>query len=94
MGSTINLSKASCRGEFGIACSADSAPQGKVALREVLVRPGGHFFLEGVDAEDADVSATSQPGAIINVEPEGQVRLPSTFKEFSGRHVYNDVWKN
>jgi len=93
-GSTINLNKANCRGEFGVACSAGPEPQGRVALRELLVRPGGHFSLEGVDTEGAESSATSQPGAVINVEPEGGVSLPPTFKEFSGRHVYNDVWKN
>ena len=95
-GSTINLSGASCRGEFRVLCSTDQERQGRVAIREVLVRPGGHFSLEGVDTEteDGEASATSQPGAIINVEPEGRVTLPSTFKEFSGRHVYNDVWKN
>ncbi|HSU34374.1 MAG TPA: hypothetical protein VLJ88_01815 [Propionibacteriaceae bacterium] len=93
-GSTISLNGASCRGEFGVACSAGQEPQGQVALREVLVRSGGALFLDGVDTEGAGTSSTSLPGAIINVEPEGQVRLPSTFKEFSGRHVYNDVWKN
>mgnify|MGYP006159462109 CR=1 FL=1 len=46
-GSTINLSKANCRGEFGVTCSAGSEPQGRIALREVLVRPGGHFYLGG-----------------------------------------------
>ena len=93
-GSTLNLSKASCRGEFGVSCSSSPEPQGRVALREVLVKPGGHVWLEGVDTDGAGTSVSTQPGAIINVEPEGRVRLPSTFKEFSGRHVYNDVWKN
>jgi hypothetical protein len=98
-GSTINLSKIVCRGEFGVDCSPDGQePQGGVALHEVLVKSGGAFFLDGVDAEPAEASSisgpTSQSGAIINVEPEGRVRLPPTFKEFSGRHVYNDVWKN
>jgi hypothetical protein len=93
-GSTINLSKASCRGEFGVVCSPGQESQGRVALREVLVRPGGHFYLEGVDTDGAEISVTSDANSIINVEPEGGVRLPPTFKEFSGRHVYNDVWKN
>ena len=98
-GSTIDLSKSVCRGEFGVVCaSAGKEPQGRVALHEVLVKPGGAFSLDGVDiegAEDSSISgATSQPGAIINVEPEGRVRLPPTFKEFSGKHIYNDVWKN
>jgi hypothetical protein len=73
-------------------------PQGRVALHQVLVKPGGAFALDGVDAEGVDgfsiSGATCQPGAIINVEPEGSVRLPPTFKEFSGKHIYNDVWKN
>ena len=81
-------------GEFGVVCSAGQEPQGRVAIREVLVRPGGHLSLEGVDTEGAERSATSTPGALINVEPEGRVSLPPTFKEFSGRHIYNDVWKN
>lgn len=93
-GSTIDLGKASCRAEFGVACSAGPEPQGQVALREVLVRPGGQFSLDGVDTVGVQNSATARPGAIINVEPEGRVVLPATFKEFSGRHVYNDVWKN
>lgn len=95
----IDVSRAICRGEFGIVCSPDSKkPQGRVALREVRVRPGGLLYLDGVDLEGADASAlngaTSQPGAVIYVEPQGQVRLPTTFKEFSGDGVYNDVWKN
>jgi hypothetical protein len=93
-GSTISLNGGSCRGEFGVACSAGQETQGQVALREVLVKSGGALSLDGVDAERTNTSPTSRPGAIINVEPEGHVRLPATFKEFSGRHVYNDVWKN
>ena len=98
-GSTIDLSRTVFRGEFGVVCSpAGSQAQGHVALQEVLVRSGGTFYLSGVDLEGADVSsisgATSHPGAVINVEPEGAVRLPPTFKEFSGKGVYNDVWKN
>ena len=97
--STINLSKTVCRGEFGVLCSpAGKEPQGHVALHEVLVKSGGTFYLDGVDIEGAGASsnscATSHPGAIINVEPEGRVRLPPTFKDFSGKGVYNDVWKN
>lgn len=98
-GSTIDLSRAVCRGDFSVLCSPVARePQGRVALREVLVRVGGAFSLEGVDVEGANASATSGPtsgsGAIINVEPDGRVRLPATFKEYSGRDVYNDVWKN
>ena len=96
-GSTINLSRAVCRGDFGVVCSPVARePQGRVALREVLVRAGGTFSLEGVDVEGATASSgpTSRSGAIINVEPDGRVRLPATFKEYSGRDVYNDVWKN
>ena len=98
-GSTITLSKIVCRGEFGIVCSpVGNEPQGGVVLHEVLVRSGGTFYLDGVDADGAEASsisgATCHSGAIINVEPEGRVRLPPTFKEFSGRQVYNDVWKN
>jgi hypothetical protein len=98
-GSTIELSKTVCRGEFGVGCaSAGQESQGGVALHEVLVKPGAAFSLDGVDVEDAGGSSiswvTAQPGAIINVEPEGRVRLPTTFKEFSGKAVYNDVWKN
>jgi hypothetical protein len=37
---------------------------------------------------------TSHPGAIVHVEPNGSATLPSTFKEFSGADIYNDVWKN
>jgi hypothetical protein len=95
--STINLARTVCRGEFGVVCSlADGQPQGRVALQEVLVRSGGSFYLDGVDIDGAAASpwVVSAPGAVINVEPEGQVRLPPTFKEFSGRDVYNDVWKN
>jgi len=95
----IDLSQAVCRGEFGIVCSADvEKPQGRVALREVRVRPSALLSLEGIDLGDGDTLArnvvASQPGAIIYVEPQGQVRLPPTFKEFSGNNVYNDVWKN
>ena len=95
----IDLSRANCRGEFGVVCSPDSTkPQGRVSLREVRVKPGGLLYLEGIDLEAVDVSdlngATSQPGAVIYVEPQGRVRLPPTFKEFSGNDVYNDVWKN
>lgn len=98
-GSTINLTKAVCRGELSVACSAaGSDPQGRVALRDVLVRSGGTLSLGGVDLPGPGGSsgsgATSHPGAIINVEPEGRVQLPPTFKEFSGNGVYNDVWKN
>jgi hypothetical protein len=98
-GSTIDLSKTVCRGEFGVICSpAGKEPQGRVALHDVLVKPGGRFSLDGVDIDGPEASsiscATSHPGAIINVEPEGAVRLPPTFKEFSGKGVYNDVWKN
>ena len=98
-GSTVDLSKIVCRGEFGVVCSpAGDDAQGGVALHEVLVRSGGTFYLDGVDTARADASsasgATCHAGGIINVEPEGRVRLPPTFKEFSGRHVYNDVWKN
>jgi len=95
----LDLSQVTCRGEFGIVCSADvEKPQGRVVLREVRVRPGGLLALEGIDLESVESSvhngATSQFGAVIYVEPEGQVRLPPTFKEFSGNNVYNDVWKN
>ncbi len=98
-GSTINLSRTVCRGEFGVVCApAGGEAQGRVALQEVLVRSGGTFYLRGVDLEGEDASSiagvTSHPSAIINVEPEGAVRLPPTFKEFSGKGVYNDVWKN
>ena len=98
-GSTINLSRTVCRGEFGVVCSsAGKVPQGRVALHEVLVKSGGTFHVEGVDLAGTKASsisyATAHPGAIINVEPGGRVRLPPTFKEFSGRDVYNDVWKN
>ena len=95
----IDLSQAVCRGEFGIVCSPDiKGPQGRVALREVRVRPGGLLYLEGIDLEGVGASAlngaTSQSGAVIYVEPQGQVRLPPTFKEFAGNNIYNDVWKN
>jgi hypothetical protein len=96
-GSTINLGRTVCRGEFGVVCSlADSQPQGRIALAEMLVRAGGSFYLDGVDVDDAASSSwvVAAPSAVINVEPEGQVRLPPTFKEYSGREVYNDVWKN
>ena len=95
----IDLSQAVCRGEFGIVCSPDiKGPQGRVALREVRVRPGGLLYLEGIDLEGVGASAlngaTSESGAVIYVEPQGQVRLPPTFKEFAGNNIYNDVWKN
>ena len=95
----IDLSRAICRGEFRIVCAPDvKKPQGRVALRDVRVRPGGLLHLDGIDLQGGDGSAlngaTSQPGAVIYVEPQGQVRLPTTFKEFSGNDVYNDVWKN
>ena len=98
-GSTINFSRMVCRGAFGVVCSpAGKEPQGEVVLQDVLVKSGGNFYLDGVDTDGAEASsisdATCRPGAIINVEPEGRVRLPATFKEFSGRDVYNDVWKN
>ena len=96
--STVDLSRTVCRGEFSLVCATGQEPQGRVALHQVLVKPGGAFALDGVDAEGVDgfsiSGATCQPGAIINVEPEGSVRLPPTFKEFSGKHIYNDVWKN
>ncbi len=97
--STISLTKTVCRGEFGVVCSATaSGPQGRVALREVLVKSGATLTMEGVDQSAAEGSAgpgaTSHPGAVINVEPEGHVQLPASFKEFSGNGVYNDVWKN
>src|SRR6476660_7656366 len=75
----IDLSEAICRGEFGIVCSSDikERPQGRIALREVRVRPGGLLYLEGIDLEGVDASglngATSQSGAVIYVEPQGQV---------------------
>jgi len=97
--STINLSKTVCRGEFGVVCSPDGEePQGRVALHEVLVKSGGTFYLDGIDIEGvktpSNSCATSHPGAIINVEPAGGARLPPTFKDFSGKGIYNDVWKN
>ena len=97
--STINLSKAICQGEFGVVCSAASKePQGRVALSEMQVKPGATFYLDGVDIESAGAASlkcvTSLPGATINVEPTGRVRLPASFKEFSGKDIYSDVWKN
>jgi hypothetical protein len=93
-GRVINLGKAVCRGEFGVVCSPGTERQGRVALQETVVKPGGTLYLDGVDLEGAEASTTSHPGAIISVEPEGLVRLPPTFKEFSGKEIYNDVWKN
>lgn len=97
--STINLSKAICQGEFGVVCSAASKePQGRVALSEMQVKPGATFYLDGVDIENVGAASlkcvTSLPGATINVEPTGRVRLPASFKEFSGKDIYSDVWKN
>jgi hypothetical protein len=97
--STINLSKAICQGEFGVVCSAASKePQGCVALSDMRVKPGATFYLDGVDIESAGAASlkcvTSLPGATINVEPTGRVRLPASFKEFSGKDIYSDVWKN
>jgi hypothetical protein len=31
---------------------------------------------------------------LVRVEPTGNVRLPASFKEFSGKDIYGDVWKN
>jgi hypothetical protein len=97
--SVVNLSRAVCRAEFGVVCSSTGAePQGAVALHDTLVKPGGFLYLDGVDLGGEGSSAahhvTSNPGAVINVEPTGRVRLPHTFKEFSGQDIYNDVWKN
>ncbi len=61
------------------------------------VKPGATFYLDGVDIESAGAPlkcVTSLPGATINVEPTGRVRLPASFKEFSGKDIYSDVWKN
>ena len=97
--STINLSKAICHGEFGVVCSsATKEPQGRVALDEMQVKPGATFFLDGVDIESDGAASfrcvTSVPGATVKVEPTGHVRLPASFKEFSGKDIYSDVWKN
>jgi hypothetical protein len=98
-GSTINLSKSVCRGEFAVVCSPDSEqPQGRIALHEVVVKAGGKLSLRGVDLESTGDSASncvmSDPNAVLRVEPNGSVTLPGTFKEFSGADIYNDVWKN
>jgi hypothetical protein len=98
-GSVINLSKAVFQAEFGVVCSsAGTEPQGRVALHDSTVKPGAFLYLDGVDLGSTDGSAmysvTSHAGAVINVEPTGRVRLPPTFKEFSGQDIYNDVWKN
>jgi hypothetical protein len=97
--STINLSKAICHGEFGVVCSpASKEPQGRVAISEMQVKPGATFYVDGVDVESAGADSlkcvTSVPGATVNVEPTGRVRLPASFKEFSGKDIYSDVWKN
>src|SRR5918997_1521438 len=97
--STINLSKAICHGEFGVVCSpASKEPQGRVAFSDMKVKPGATFYLDGVDIESAEAASltcvTSLPGATVNVEPTGRVRLPPSFKEFSGKDIYSDVWKN
>jgi hypothetical protein len=96
---SMNLSKATCRGEFSVVCSpAGDEPQGRIAFLELRVKAGAAFYLDGVDVEGAAASSVNcvicHPGATVHVEATGRARLPETFQEVSGLQAGITIWTN